>query len=72
MERRIVLFEDMLTIDAPQMIFCGYIEGANWTFKTKQLSRAHRQFNRIYSGKGIHPALASSETEGRYYVCVED
>lgn len=32
------------------------------------LSRVHKQPNRIYSIKGTHPTLSSQETSGRYYI----
>lgn len=35
---------------------------------TEHLSRVHKQPNRIYSVDGIHPALASQETSGRFWV----
>lgn len=35
---------------------------------TEHLSRVHKQPNRIYSMEGIHPALPSQETSGRFWV----
>lgn len=35
---------------------------------TEHLSRVHKQPNRIYSIDGIHPALPSQETSGRFWV----
>ena len=35
---------------------------------TENLSRVHKQPNRIYSSKGIHPTIASQETSGRYFI----
>lgn len=35
---------------------------------TENLSRVHKQPNRIYSVDGIHPALPSQETSGRFWV----
>lgn len=68
-EKRIVLIEDRLNISVPEEIFCGYIEGGLWIKDADpRLSRSHRQPNRIYSSKGIHPSINSSETQGRYYV----
>jgi len=35
---------------------------------TENLSRVHKQPNRIYSSKGLHPALSSQETSGRFWI----
>lgn len=35
---------------------------------TEHLSRTHKQFNRIYDAKGIHPTLSSQEASGRYFI----
>lgn len=35
---------------------------------TENLSRAHKQPNRIYSSEGIHPTLSAGETTGRYFI----
>lgn len=35
---------------------------------TEHLSRVHKQPNRIYSIDGVHPALPSQETSGRFWV----
>lgn len=35
---------------------------------TEHLSRVHKQPNRIYSTKGTHPTISSSESSGRYWV----
>lgn len=35
---------------------------------TEHLSRVHRQINRIYSSDGMHPTIASQETNGRYFI----
>lgn len=39
---------------------------------TENLSRVHKQPNRIYSVKGIHPTLPSQETSGRFFILTED
>ena len=71
--KKIVIFPERLKDCEDKEIFCGYIEGESWLKKENRMfSRAHRQFNRIYSAKGIHPALSSSETQGRYYICNEE
>lgn len=52
--------------------FCGYIKGnqrKNGVLEGKtELSRNHKQFNRINHISGIHPAILSQETSGRHYV----
>lgn len=35
---------------------------------TEHLSRVHKQPNRIYSSDGIHPALPSQESSGRFWI----
>lgn len=35
---------------------------------TEHLSRVHKQPNRIYSTEGVHPALPSQETSGRFFI----
>lgn len=54
------------------LIFVGYrnkkIRKAGVRPGTEHLSRVHKQPNRIYSTKGIHPALPSQETSGRFFV----
>lgn len=35
---------------------------------TEHLSRVHKQPNRIYSIDGVHPALPSQETSGRFWI----
>jgi hypothetical protein len=70
--KKIVIFNDFLDINSDtDAIFVGYVE--NKLFLEKEsvmLSRAHRQPNRIYSTKGIHPAICASETQGRYYILI--
>lgn len=38
---------------------------------TAHLSRVHKQPNRIYSSEGVHPALPSQETSGRFFILHE-
>lgn len=70
--KKIVVFNDFLDINSDtEAVFVGYVE--NKLFLEKEsvmLSRSHRQFNRIYSIKGIHPTICASETQGRYYILV--
>lgn len=54
------------------LIFAGYrnknIRKAGVRPGTENLSRVHKQPNRIYSIEGIHPALPSQETSGRFWI----
>ena len=58
------------------LIFAGYrnkaIRKAGVRPGTEHLSRTHKQPNRIYSVKGIHPTLPSQEGSGRFFVLTED
>ena len=38
---------------------------------TKHLSRVHRQPNRIYDSKGVHPTIPAQETSGRFFIYVD-
>ncbi len=54
------------------LIFIGYrnkkIRKAGVRPGTENLSRVHKQPNRIYSVNGIHPALPSQESSGRFWI----
>ena len=54
------------------LIFVGYrnkkIRKAGVREGTENLSRVHKQPNRIYSIDGVHPALPSQESSGRFWV----
>jgi DNA (cytosine-5)-methyltransferase 1 len=54
------------------LIFIGYrnkaIRKAGVRPGTENLSRVHKQPNRIYSTDGVHPALPSQETSGRFWI----
>lgn len=56
------------------LIFSGYLN-KNPRKGVKNLnlnlSRVHKQPNRIYSANGTHPTLSSQETAGRYYILTE-
>ena len=58
------------------LIFAGYrnkaIRKTGVRPGTEHLSRVHKQPNRIYSVKGIHPTLPSQESSGRFFVLTED
>ena len=58
------------------LIFAGY---RNKTIRkpgvrpgTEHLSRVHKQPNRIYSTEGVHPALPSQESSGRFWIWHEE
>lgn len=54
------------------LIFIGYrnkaIRIAGVRPGTEHLSRVHKQPNRIYSTDGLHPALPSQESSGRFWI----
>lgn len=54
------------------LIFAGYrnkkIRIAGVRPGTENLSRVHKQPNRIYHINGVHPALPSQETSGRFWI----
>lgn len=54
------------------LIFAGYrnktIRKAGVRPNTEHLSRVHKQPNRIYSTDGVHPALPSQESSGRFWI----
>jgi DNA (cytosine-5)-methyltransferase 1 len=58
------------------LIFAGYrnkaIRKAGVRLGTEHLSRVHKQPNRIYSAEGVHPALPSQESSGRFWILHED
>jgi len=54
------------------LLFAGYrnkkIRVAGVRPGTEHLSRVHKQPNRIYSSEGVHPALPSQESSGRFWI----
>lgn len=71
------LNEPFTLIDEPKvqdsgLIFIGYrnktIRKAGVRPGTEHLSRVHKQPNRIYSTDGLHPALPSQESSGRFWI----
>lgn len=54
------------------LVFAGYrnktIRKAGVRPGTEHLSRVHKQPNRIYSTEGVHPALPSQESSGRFWI----
>lgn len=61
---------------ASGLVFAGYrnktIRKAGVKKGTEHLSRVHKQPNRIYSTEGVHPALPSQETSGRFWILHDD
>jgi len=57
------------------LVFAGYrnktIRKAGVRPGTEHLSRVHKQPNRIYSTEGVHPALPSQESSGRFWILHE-
>lgn len=53
-------------------MFAGYrnkaIRKAGVRPGTENLSRVHKQPNRIYHIDGVHPAIPSQETSGRFWI----
>lgn len=74
--------EEYTLIDNPKrqsdsgLIFAGYrnksIRKAGVRPGTENLSRVHKQPNRIYSIQGIHPTLPSQESSGRFFILLND
>lgn len=73
--------EDYTLIEQPKqqdsgLIFVGYRNKNIWKTgirpNTEHLSRVHRQPNRIYSVKGVHPTLPSQETSGRFFIYIPE
>ncbi|MGB5941555.1 MAG: DNA (cytosine-5-)-methyltransferase [Leeuwenhoekiella sp.] len=58
------------------LVFAGYrnkaIRKAGVRPDTEHLSRVHKQPNRIYSTEGVHPALPSQESSGRFWIWHEN
>ncbi len=69
------ILEEMKTQDSG-LIFAGYrnktIRKAGVRPNTEHLSRVHKQPNRIYSTEGVHPALPSQESAGRFWIYHEN
>ena len=63
---------DEYTKQPSGLIFVGYrnkaIRKAGVRPGTEHLSRVHKQPNRIYSSEGVHPALPSQESSGRFWI----
>lgn len=57
------------------LIFCGYrnkkLRVSGVLPNTEHLSRVHKQFNRIYDAKGMHPTISSQEASGRYFIYID-
>lgn len=65
------ILEEQKTQDSG-LLFAGYrnktIRKAGVRPGTEHLSRVHKQPNRIYSTEGVHPALPSQESSGRFWI----
>lgn len=57
------------------LIFAGYrnkkLRQRGIVPGTEHLSRVHKQPNRIYDAAGVHPALPSQESSGRFWILVD-
>lgn len=57
------------------LIFAGYrnkrLRQRGTVPGTEHLSRVHKQPNRIYDAAGVHPALPSQESSGRFWILVD-
>ena len=68
-----MIFPERVEGESRGEVFAGYLEGTDWTKgEDRGLSRAHRQPNRIYATGGVHPAISSWETQGRYWIVYEE
>lgn len=70
------ILEDYKKQEKSGLIFIGYRNKKLRTNgvkpNTEHLSRVHKQPNRIYSSKGTHPTISSTETSGRYWIYDND
>lgn len=61
---------------ASGLVFAGYrnksIRKVGVRSGTEHLSRVHKQPNRIYSVRGVHPTLPSQEPSGRFFILLEN
>ena len=73
--KNLFLFLDNQKKQDSGLIFAGYrnkaIRKAGVRPGTEHLSRVHKQPNRIYSTEGVHPALPSQESSGRFWILHE-
>ncbi|MFN0116931.1 MAG: DNA cytosine methyltransferase, partial [Elusimicrobiota bacterium] len=74
LDEPVTILEDQKLQDSG-LVFAGYrnktIRKAGVKPGTEHLSRVHKQPNRIYSSEGVHPALPSQETSGRFWILHE-
>lgn len=67
-----LLSTDEQKLQPSGLIFAGYLNKNQRVTgvrpDTQNLSRVHKQPNRIYSDQGVHPTLSAQETAGRYYI----
>lgn len=71
-----LLEQDLIKRQPSGLMFSGY---RNKRIRTKgvregttHLSRVHKQPNRIYDSKGIHPTISSQESSGRYFIRLQN
>ena len=71
LEEPYTILED-IKVQKSGLMFAGYrnkkIRKAGVREGTEHLSRVHKQPNRIYSIEGVHPALPSQESSGRFFI----
>lgn len=71
----VLLDPSIVKRQASGLIFAGYRKGnlrlAGIRPGSENLSRAHKQQNRIYSSEGIHPTISSQESSGRFFILHE-
>lgn len=71
----VLLDSSIVKRQASGLIFAGYRKGnlrtAGIRPGSENLSRAHKQQNRIYSSEGIHPTISSQESSGRFFILHE-
>lgn len=75
-EEYTLLDESLIKQQDSGLMFCGYRNKGTWKKgtrpNTEHLSRCHRQPNRIYSVRGVHPTLPSQESSGRFWIYIEE
>lgn len=74
-EEYVLLDSSIVKKQASGLIFAGYRKGnlriAGIRDGSENLSRAHKQQNRIYSSEGVHPTISSQESSGRFFILHE-
>lgn len=74
-EEYVLLDNSIVKKQVSGLIFAGYRKGnlriAGIRDGSENLSRAHKQQNRIYSSEGVHPTISSQESSGRFFILHE-